>query len=383
MPEPPGRAIAKNRITTGTLADSAARCVNQGGFLWVVACPERAEAVTPCVPGAAQQTAVTAKRKSRVPDAVQRAALRSAAPQIGDRQGHRILERPGVCSARSARVVLRPGNANTVGDPLSASRGCGQIAAGLMSQRVLITAGAAGIGREFARAFMANGAKVFVCDIDDNALAAIAKEIPGLTARRCDMSSRAEIERMVPEAVAALGGLDVLINNAGIAGLTLPIAEYPPDDWDKVVAVNLTAMFDVSRLAIPHLKKSKAGCIINMSSIAGRYGFPNRSPYAATKWGAIGLTKTLAMELGEWGIRANAIAPGAVEGDRIVRVFQGRAQISGRSMEEVKADAFAAQSIDGFIDPKDIAQLAVFLASDAAKSISGQVIPIDKDRQKA
>ena len=141
---------------------------------------------------------------------------------------------------------------------------------------------------------------------------------------------------MVPDAVAALGGLDVLINNAGIAGLTLPVEQYPPDDWDKVVAVNLTAMFDVSRLAIPHLKQSKAGCIINMTSIAGRFGFDNRTPYAATKWGVIGLTKTLAMELGEWGIRANAIAPGAVEGDRIVRVFAGRAQISGSSLEEVR-----------------------------------------------
>ena len=149
------------------------------------------------------------------------------------------------------------------------------------------------------------------------------------------------------------------------------------------MAINLTGMFDVSRLAIPHLKKSKAGCIINMSSIAGRYGFANRSPYAATKWGVIGLTKTLAMELGEWGIRANAIAPGAVEGERIVRVFQGRAQISGRSLDDVKADALAAASIKAMIDPKDIAQLAVFLASDAAKSISGQVIPIDNDRQKA
>jgi NAD(P)-dependent dehydrogenase (short-subunit alcohol dehydrogenase family) len=252
-----------------------------------------------------------------------------------------------------------------------------------MPQRVLITAGAAGIGREFARAFAANGAKVFVCDIDDKALAAIAKEIPGLVAARCDMAKRAEIERMVPEAVQALGGLDVLINNAGIAGMTLPVDQYPPDDWDKVIAVNLTAMFDVSRLAIPHLKQSKAGCIVNMASIAGRFGFANRSPYAATKWGVIGLTKTLAMELGQWGIRANAIAPGAVEGDRIVRVFQGRAQISGKSMEEVKADAFAAQSIKSFIDPKDIAQLAVFLASDAAKSISGQVLPIDNDRQRA
>jgi NAD(P)-dependent dehydrogenase (short-subunit alcohol dehydrogenase family) len=252
-----------------------------------------------------------------------------------------------------------------------------------MPQRVLITAGAAGIGREFARAFAANGGKVFVCDVDERALAALAKEIPGLTARRCDMSQRAEIEAMVPAAVAALGGLDVLINNAGIAGLTLPVEQYPADDWDKVVAVNLTAMFDVTRLAIPHLKQSKAGCIVNMTSIAGRYGFANRSPYAATKWGVIGFTKTLAIELGEWGIRANAIAPGAVAGERIVRVFQGRAQISGKSMEEVKAAAMAEQSIKDMIDPKDIAQLAVFLASDAGKSISGQVLPIDNDRQRA
>jgi NAD(P)-dependent dehydrogenase (short-subunit alcohol dehydrogenase family) len=252
-----------------------------------------------------------------------------------------------------------------------------------MAQRVLITAGAAGIGREFARAFAATGAKVFVCDIDTKSLEALAKEIPGLIAKPCDMAVRAEIERMVPDAVKALGGLDVLINNAGIAGLTLPVADYPPDDWDKVVAVNLTAMFDVTRLAIPHLKQSQAGCIINMASIAGRFGFANRSPYAATKWGVIGFTKTLALELGQWGIRANAIAPGAVEGDRIVRVFQGRAQISGRSLEEVKAAAMAEQSIKAMIDPKDIAQLAVFLASPAAKSISGQVLPIDNDRQRA
>jgi NAD(P)-dependent dehydrogenase (short-subunit alcohol dehydrogenase family) len=161
------------------------------------------------------------------------------------------------------------------------------------------------------------------------------------------------------------------------------VEQYPPDDWDKVIAVNLTAMFDVTRLAIPHLKQSKAGCIVNMASVAGRFGFANRSPYAATKWGVIGFTKTLAIELGEWGIRANAIAPGAVAGDRIERVFAGRAQIGGKTLDEVRAQAMAEQSIKAMIDPKDIAQLAVFLASDAAKSISGQVMPIDNDRQRA
>ena len=252
-----------------------------------------------------------------------------------------------------------------------------------MPQKVLITAGAAGIGREFARAFAATGAKVFVCDIDTTGLEALARDIPGLIARPYDMARRAEIERMVPDAVQSLGGLDVLINNAGISGMTLPVADYPPDDRDKVIAVNLTAMFDVTRLAIPHLKQSQSGVIINMSSVAGRFGFRNRSPYAATKWGVIGFTKTLAIELGEWGIRANAIAPGAVDGDRIERVFAGRAQISGKSMTEVRADAMAEQSIKAMIDPKDIAALAVFLASDAGKSISGQVLPIDNDRQRA
>ena len=125
-------------------------------------------------------------------------------------------------------------------------------------QRVLITAGASGIGREFARAFAGQGAKVYVCDIDEPGLASLAKEIPGLTARRRDMASRAEIEAMVPEAIAALGGLDVLINNAGIAGPTLPVEKMPPAEWDRVVAVNITAMFDVTRLAIPHLKPPKA-----------------------------------------------------------------------------------------------------------------------------
>jgi NAD(P)-dependent dehydrogenase (short-subunit alcohol dehydrogenase family) len=197
------------------------------------------------------------------------------------------------------------------------------------------------------------------------------------------MAVRAEIERMVPAAAEALGGLDVLVNNAGIAGLTLPVDQMPPDDWDRVIAVNLTGMFDVTRLAIPHLKRSTAGVIVNLSSIAGRHGFANRSPYSASKWGVIGFTKTLAIELGEWGIRANAIAPGAVAGDRIERVFAGRSQISGLSIDEVRAEAMAAQSIKAMIDPKDIAQLAVFLASPAAKSISGQVIPIDNDRQKA
>mgnify|MGYP001033353683 CR=1 FL=1 len=251
-----------------------------------------------------------------------------------------------------------------------------------MAQRVLVTAGASGIGREIVRAFAAGGAEVFVCDIDEAALDALARELPGIATTRCDVSKRAEVERMVPAALQSLGGLDVLVNNAGIAGPTVPVEEVPPEEWDRVVQVNLTAAFDVTRLAIPALKQSPAGVVIVMSSAAGRFGYPNRVAYAATKWGLIGFTKTLAMELGSFGIRANAILPGTVDGDRIRRVFEGRAKLSGRSVDEGRDASMQNQSIRALVDPRDIAALAVFLASDAGKSISGQALGIDNDIQR-
>ena len=146
-----------------------------------------------------------------------------------------------------------------------------------MDQRVLVTAGASGIGREIARAFAAQGARVFVCDLDATGLGKLAHEIPGLATTVCDMSKRGDIERMVPFGIDALGGLDVLVNNAGIAGPTARVEEMDPDEWEKVVQVNLNGTFNVTRLAIPHLKKSQHGVIINMSSVAGKFGYPNRS----------------------------------------------------------------------------------------------------------
>jgi NAD(P)-dependent dehydrogenase (short-subunit alcohol dehydrogenase family) len=252
-----------------------------------------------------------------------------------------------------------------------------------MTQRVLVTAGASGIGREIARAFARNGASVFVCDIDAKALGAVATDILGLKTGVCDVSKRADVERMVAECVRTLGGLDVLVNNAGIAGPTAPVEEMDPDEWEKVMQVDLTGTFNVTRLSIPHLKKSAAGVIINMSSVAGRFGYANRSPYSTAKWGLIGFTKTLSIELGGYGIRANAILPGAVDGPRIQRVFEGRAKVSGKPIDEIKTEAMAVQSLKRLVDPKDIAALAVFLASDAAKSISGQMLPIDNDMQQA
>jgi NAD(P)-dependent dehydrogenase (short-subunit alcohol dehydrogenase family) len=252
-----------------------------------------------------------------------------------------------------------------------------------MVQRVLVTAGASGIGKEIARAFAAGGAKVCICDIDVNALERTAKEIPGLITEVCDLSKRDEIEQMVTAAAEAMGGIDVLVNNGGIPGPTAPVEVMDPDAWEMVMKVDLTGTFNVTRVAIPHLKKSNAGVIIIMSSVAGRFGYANRSPYCTAKWGLIGFTKTLSIELGGDGIRANAILPGAVGGDRIETVFEARAQASHRSTDEVRKEAMAVQSIKRFVDPGDIAALAVFLASDAAKSISGQMLPIDNDMQAA
>jgi NAD(P)-dependent dehydrogenase (short-subunit alcohol dehydrogenase family) len=250
-----------------------------------------------------------------------------------------------------------------------------------MAQRVLVTAGASGIGKEVASAFAAIGARVCVCDINEKALDAAAKEIPGLTTIVCDVSRRDDIERMVGTTVEALGGLDVLVNNAGIAGETAPVESSDPDQWEAVIKVDVIGTFHVTRHCIPHLKKSAAASVVVMSSLGGRFGYPNRSAYCTAKMGLIGFAKTLSRELGEFNIRVNAIAPGAVAGDRVERVLEGRARANHKTLDEERKAAMNLQSLKRFVDPKDIAALVVFLASDAGKSISGQVLPIDNDAQ--
>ena len=250
-----------------------------------------------------------------------------------------------------------------------------------MAQRVLVTAGASGIGKEIAKAFAEIGAKVCVCDINAAALDMAAKGIPDLKTIVCDVSKRDDVERMVAASVDALGGLDVLVNNAGIAGPTASVEDADPDQWEAVMTVDVIGTFHVTRHCIPHLKKSSAGSIVVMSSVGGRFGYPNRSAYCTAKMGLIGFAKTLSRELGEYNIRVNAIAPGAVAGERIERVLQGRASAEHKTLEEERAAAMSIQSLKRFVDPKDIAALILFLTSDAGKSISGQVLPIDNDAQ--
>lgn len=252
---------------------------------------------------------------------------------------------------------------------------------GIKDLRVLITAGAGGIGLRTTESFLREGARVHVCDVDKDALGTLQKAHPKVTTSLCDVADRKQVAALFKDAVAALGGLDCLVNNAGIAGPTGPVHEINPEDWDRCLEVCITSQFNCTRLAVEHLKQSKNPSIINLSSAAGKFGFPNRSPYAAAKWGVVGFTKTIAMELGQFGIRANAILPGTVEGDRIRRVFEAKAQIAGKSMLEIKNASLANASIKEMIQPEQIADMIVFLASVRGRTVSGQAISVDGDQQ--
>ena len=250
---------------------------------------------------------------------------------------------------------------------------------GLTGARVLVTAGAGGIGLEIARAFVREGARVHVCDVDDAALTALPGKNPGVTATRCDVADRAQVARLFDVALANLGGLDCLVNNAGIAGPTGRVEDINPEDWDRCLAVDLTSQFNCVRLAIPHLEKSTNASIMNLSSQAGKHGFPLRSPYAAAKWGVIGFTKSIAIELGPRGIRVNALLPGLVKGDRIRRVFEAKAQERGVAFAEIEQQMFRAVSVKDYVTPEQLADMVVFTASPRARTISGQAISVCGD----
>ncbi len=246
-----------------------------------------------------------------------------------------------------------------------------------MPQRVMITAAASGIGRAIAKAFAAEGAKVHICDVNEEALASFREEFPEIAATHVNVRSEGEIDAWFDEALEDLGGLDVLVNNAGIKGPTAQVDDIDYADWRECIEVCLDSHFLCARRAAPVMKARKSGSIINLSSNASQYGFGNRTPYAAANWAVIGLTKSLAVELGPHNVRCNAICPGAVRGDRINRVIQGEADMRGVPFEVVAKEMIFNQSIPRFTEADEVADLCLFLASPRAAMINGQDIAID------
>ncbi|MFN2643918.1 MAG: SDR family oxidoreductase [Burkholderiales bacterium] len=242
--------------------------------------------------------------------------------------------------------------------------------------RVLVTAGGAGIGRAIAQSFLDHGARVHVCDIDEAALASLPEKI---TRTRADVALLADVDRLFTELERHLGGLDVLVNNAGIAGPTAKVENIRPQDWDRCIAVDLNAMFYCTRKAMPLIKAAGGGSIVNLSSAAGRHGFPERSPYAAAKWGVVGFTKSLAVEAGPDKVRVNCILPGIVEGERIERVIAAKAKTHGVATEEFRQRFLETTSLRSTVSAQDIANMVLFLASEAGARITGQPIAVDAD----
>jgi NAD(P)-dependent dehydrogenase (short-subunit alcohol dehydrogenase family) len=242
--------------------------------------------------------------------------------------------------------------------------------------RVLVTAGGAGIGCAIAQTFLAHGARVQVCDVDEKALAALPKEI---FRARADVASLADVERLFDEVQRNLGGLDVLVNNAGIAGPTGKVEDLRPEDWDRCIAVDLNGMFYVTRKAMPLIKAAGGGSIVNLSSTAGRLGFPLRTPYAAAKWGVVGFTKSLAIEAGPDKVRVNCLQPGIVEGERYERIIAAKAKATGEPVEAVRAAMLAGTSLRSGVSAQEVADMALYLATAPGRHITGQAISICSD----
>ncbi len=248
---------------------------------------------------------------------------------------------------------------------------------GLDGLRVAVTAGGSGIGLAIARVLQAQGARLAICDVDAAALGRARTDIGAEVADIVDVSVPDQVAAFFASIRTRMGGLDALINNAGIAGPTGGVEDITPQDWARCVDVCLTGQFLCAHHAVPMLKAAGGGSIVGMSSAAGRFGYAYRTPYAAAKWGVIGLTQSLAKELGPANIRVNAILPGIIEGPRIEGVIADRARQTGVSHEVMKDDYISRISLRRMTPPEDVAHMAAFLVSEAGRNLSGQSFPVD------
>jgi len=248
----------------------------------------------------------------------------------------------------------------------------------LSHQRVVVTAGANGIGKTIAEGFQSCGASVFFCDIDEIAVENMLSEHVGMQGCVTDVSDVESINQMFQQVESTLGGVDILVNNAGIAGPTAGIVDIPPDELRLTFSTDLESMFHCARCSVPFMRSAGGGSIINISSIAGRLSFAMRTPYSAAKWGVIGFTKSLALELGQEKIRVNAIQPGHVNTDRFRRVAAAKAAVVGSTQEEVEAEFLSVVAMRETVETTDIANTALFLSSPFGAAITGQAISVCK-----
>lgn len=247
----------------------------------------------------------------------------------------------------------------------------------LTGPRTLITAGAAGIGRRMVEHFADAGAEIVVCDVDEAALARLAAERPEVVGVRADVAEEADVARLFDVVEERLGGLDNLIANAGISGPAQPVEAISLADWRRTMAINIDGMFLTVRAAVPLLKAAGGGSIVTLSSAAGKFPYPLRTPYSASKFAVVGFTQTLAAELGGSAIRANSLLPGVVEGPRIEAVIRDKAAARGVAETEMRAQYESFAALRTMIPADDIAAMAVYLCSEAGQRVSGQAISID------
>ena len=255
----------------------------------------------------------------------------------------------------------------------------------LLNKKIIISAAAEGIGWSIAQECMQNGAIVYLTDKNNESLDKISKHDlyeKQLFLDRVNAHDFQEVEDYFNKLENKVDSVDALINNVGIAGPTGRLEELNINDWRETIDININSHFHYTKFSIPLIKNNNGGSIINLSSTAGLFGFPFRSPYAASKWAVIGMTKSLAVELGEFNIRVNAICPGSVSGDRMKRVIEAKARSLGVKEESIQKDYESMVSLKSFVDKKDVSNMAVFLLSEEAKRISGQVMTVDGNTER-